>query len=422
METIQENLTVLLRRGKVLKAFKLQRGKKVVFEKLHFVPDKSFGLPFSTYFQVAANELIQVKNEDIKPDSDGEQKDGFVDDNRLLDDSHGKSQSLRREEIVDMKYSGAAGAKIVNEIVKNSSTFARKTSYSQKKYLKKKRNKHMTNIQILRPTSRLLCKMYESREPAKICQMRSNTFAQMLTMANVHQGSKVMVVENCSGVLLSLIMDRLNGSGCLVNLHTGETPTNLHAASLMNFSDSQWSVLHSLPLYKIGPLLANDSSAGVNALEPMSEDGDAETHTSEFSTLQELKAKSKKGQELSDEEKCLIRNERKRKRLYHQKSACEALCTRQMDTLILACRYHPTPILLSLMEMLAPSRPFVVHCEHHEPLMESFCHLMDAGKAVNLKISDTFTRVYQVLPEQTHPLVTMNTTGGYLLTGIKVET
>lgn len=73
--------------------------------------------------------------------------------------------------------------------------------------------------------------------------------------------------------------------------------------------------------------------------------------------------------------------------------------------------------------------------------MESFSHLMDAGKAVNLKISDTFTRTYQVtaedgvkqpcliqilsfqvLPEQTHPLVTMNTTGGYLLTGIKVET
>lgn len=69
---------------------------------------------------------------------------------RLLDDTHGKSQSLCREEIVEMKHSGAAGVEIVDEIVKNSSTFARKTLYSQKKYLKKKRNKHMTNIKILR--------------------------------------------------------------------------------------------------------------------------------------------------------------------------------------------------------------------------------------------------------------------------------
>lgn len=119
-------------------------------------------------------------------------------------------------------------------------------------------------------------------------------------------------------------------AGCIVNLHTGETPTNLYAASLMNFSDSQWGILHSLPLYKIGSILA-----GVNTPEQMN--GDPETSASEFSALQELKAKSK-GQELSDEEKCLIRNERKRKRLHHQKTAYEALRTRKMDALIMACR------------------------------------------------------------------------------------
>lgn len=130
-----------------------------------------------------------------------------------------------------------------------------------------------------------------------------------------------------------------NLAGCVVNLHTGETPTNLYAASLMNFSDSQWSVLHSLPLYKIGPLLANNTMADLDTLEPTSVAEDTETCTALSNTIQELKAKSKEGQELSDEEKSLIRNERKRKRLYHQKSACEALCTREMDSLIMACRY-----------------------------------------------------------------------------------
>lgn len=35
-------------------------------------------------------------------------------------------------------------------------------------------------------------------------------------------------------------------------------------------------------------------------------------------------------------------------------------------SLIVASKFHPTPLLLSLLEFVAPSRPFVVYCQYKE--------------------------------------------------------
>ncbi len=46
--------------------------------------------------------------------------------------------------------------------------------------------------------------------------------------------------------------------------------------------------------------------------------------------------------------------------------------------------------------------------------------LRKSGDAVNIRVTETWLREYQVLPERTHPHVNMSGTGGYILTGIKV--
>ncbi|XP_039262807.1 tRNA (adenine(58)-N(1))-methyltransferase non-catalytic subunit TRM6-like [Styela clava] len=464
MDVIAENVSVVLQRGKVLKAIKLERGKKIVFEKLHFKPDNAIGQSYNSWFQVSSNQLEKV--EDVitrgKPeqaasgDNGSAEKPNSAQDNRLLEDTHGKSQSLKREEIVGMKSSGAKGEEIIEEIVKNSATFSSKTIYSQKKYLQKKKLKHSTNIRILKPSARLICKMYESREPAKICHMRIDTVSQIINLANIHSGSKAIVIETCSGLILSLVMQRLAGKGCVVNLHTGETPTNFHAITHMNYDDSYWATLNSLPLNKVGPLLAGkdfkDVIGDIDQLEkektasysiketekdgkmsssiegsktsdedPNKMNGSEDTVVILPDNDTESTGKQQK-RELTEIEKCQIRLERKYKRLKHQLSAWNALKTKSMDAAILACKFHPTPVLLTILEFLAPSRPFVVHCENREPLMELFVQLSVSSKAVNLKITDTFMRHFQVLPEQTHPHVMMSSTGGYLLTGTTVKT
>lgn len=42
--------------------------------------------------------------------------------------------------------------------------------------------------------------------------LRHDTLAQMLTLANIHAGSKVLVFETCSGLVLGAVMERMGGT------------------------------------------------------------------------------------------------------------------------------------------------------------------------------------------------------------------
>ena len=123
---------------------------------------------------------------------------------------------------------------------------------------------------------------------------------------------------------------------------------------------------------------------------------------------------------------------------------------RQCDSLIIATKYDPTATLFRLLPYLAPSCPFVIYHEFLEPLLETFHTLQnyyvndeeeddDNSKkalngiskkkapmmqqrniAINLRLTDTWFREYQVLEGRTHPNMTMTQSGGYILMGTKL--
>lgn len=45
--------------------------------------------------------------------------------------------------------------------------------------------------------------------------LRHDTLAQMLTLANIHAGSKVLVFETCSGLVLGAVMERMGGMSAI---------------------------------------------------------------------------------------------------------------------------------------------------------------------------------------------------------------
>ena len=96
------------------------------------------------------------------------------------------------------------------------------------------------------------------------------------------------------------------------------------------------------------------------------------------------------------------------------------LAQRKCDSVIIVTRYDPTATLMALLPFLAPSSPFVVYSEFIEPLVECFRELQKQSLAINLRLSDTWTREYQVLPGRTHPNMTISQSGGFILTGIKL--
>uniref|UniRef100_A0A7S2YLH2 tRNA (adenine(58)-N(1))-methyltransferase non-catalytic subunit TRM6 n=1 Tax=Entomoneis paludosa TaxID=265537 RepID=A0A7S2YLH2_9STRA len=99
------------------------------------------------------------------------------------------------------------------------------------------------------------------------------------------------------------------------------------------------------------------------------------------------------------------------------------LKARPCDSLLLVIRqYDIQETLEGLLPYLAPSCPLVIFCEYLEPLTQCFQWLQDNQLAIHLHLMSTWTREYQVLPGRTHPAMNMSQNGGFVLTGIKLDT
>ncbi|XP_048204784.1 tRNA (adenine(58)-N(1))-methyltransferase non-catalytic subunit TRM6 isoform X2 [Perognathus longimembris pacificus] len=432
---------VVLKREDVFKAVQVQRRKKVTFEKQWFYLDNVIGHSYGSTFEVTSGGSLQPKKKKEEPTSDT--KEAGTDNRNIIDD--GKSQKLTQDDIKALKDQGIKGEEIVQQLIENSTTFRDKTEFAQDKYIKKKKKKYEAIITILKPSTRILSIMYYAREPGKINHMRYDTLAQMLTLGNIRAGNKMIVMETCSGLVLGAIMERMGGFGSIIQLYPGDGPVRV-ATACFGFPKSFFSGLYEFPLNKVDSLLNGTFSAEMLSSEPKDsasleesngaveekqsseqDNGDnmAEAPESNLPEEQEVmeivsqdtQHKEPKEREGKKDYEKQRRQEEQRKR--HLEAAA-LLRERNADGLIVASRFHPTPLLLSLLDFVAPSRPFVVYCQYKEPLLECYTKLRERGGVINLRLSETWLRNYQVLPDRSHPKLLMSGGGGYLLSGFTV--
>ncbi|KAL2305779.1 hypothetical protein Nmel_003668 [Mimus melanotis] len=291
--------------------------------------------------------------------------------------------------------------------------------------------------------------MYYAREPGKIIHLRYDTLAQMLTLGNIHAGNKMIVMETCAGLVLGAVMERMGGYGSIIQMYPGGGPVRA-ATSCFGFPKPFFDNLHEFPLSKVQSLLSGTFTTETlpadpeeNALleeesnglseekqtslqeteeEPATEAPMEISPTEEQDTMDinaedvDFKGNKEKENKENVREKQIKQWERRKK----LKEAAALLREKNADGLIVASKFHPTPLLLSLLDFVAPSRPFVVYCQYKEPLLECYTKLRERGGVINLKLSETWLRNYQVLPDRSHPKLTMSGGGGYLLSGITV--
>ncbi|XP_004697902.1 tRNA (adenine(58)-N(1))-methyltransferase non-catalytic subunit TRM6 [Echinops telfairi] len=439
---IRDGDFVVLKREDVLKAVQVQRKKKITFEKQWFYLDNVIGHSYGTTFEVAGGGSLQPKKK--KEELTSETKEAGVDNRNIVDD--GKSQKLTQDDIKALKDKGIKGEEIVQQLIENSTTFRDKTEFSQDKYIKKKKKKYEAVVTVLKPSTRILSVMYYAREPGKINHMRYDTLAQMLTFGNIRAGNKMIVMETCAGLVLGAMMERMGGFGSIIQLYTGGGPVRA-ATACFGFPKSFLNGLYEFPLNKVDSLLNGTFSSEMlspepkdsatveerNGLEekqaPEQENEDSVAEAPE-STLPEepesmeialedpeYKGPKEKGSRRDYIQEKQRRQDEQRKR--HLEAAA-LLKERNADGLIVASRFHPIPLLMSLLPFVAPSRPFVVYCQYKEPLLECYTKLRERGGVINLKLSETWLRNYQVLPDRSHPKLLMSGGGGYLLSGFTV--
>ncbi|XP_076317586.1 tRNA methyltransferase 6 non-catalytic subunit isoform X2 [Tachypleus tridentatus] len=440
-KVIKESDFIIIRRQDASRLVQVDRYRAAFLGKQKLFLGGIIGKPYGSSFEVKGSDLHFVdpaKSRNLS--SSVAVAEAQTRDNRYLVDD-GKSQKLTKEKIEELKTGGVSGEQIVENLVENSTTFKDKTQYAQAKYLKKKQQKYMNYVTILEPTTRLLSEMYFSQGPLKICNLRIDSLAQMLAMCNVMSRGQYIVFDSCFGLLTAAVLERLGDSGCVVQVYPGPGPTSSYrqAVYALNLAQEQLKkLLVGLPVIEAARLLLPPGNEVVNHDKHVPEvTGDSIEMPIELNAKEEAEEKNEltsvvdmKDCEVEEDKyethanksaKEEAKADRKAQRMEEQKVAKEILAVKNMDGLLVVSRHHPTNIVLTLLEFLAPSRPFAVFSLYQQPLVDCYRKLKEKGEALFLKLTETWLRSYQVLPDRTHPAINMSGSGGYLLTGIKVE-
>lgn len=355
----------------------------------------------------------------------------FRDNSSLVDTN--TAQQLDQQELWRMREEGVAGAAIVASIIEHSSTYDQKTAYSKQKYVVRKQIKYQPRCRIVRCSGATVCQALYAKDPRRVMNLREDTLAQILSSANVSAGCQTLVVESCLGVVTGALAQRMGGYGKILSVYAGQQPSFQDLLSKFNLTFAEHA---SIKWLQAGDVFGVQSSTGAdddnddnNGQEAEEEDDpeqrerDAlewpcvlQAHTRHYIATEVVHA-AKIAAFLA---KRAARFARKLCR-HTPPEAVRYLRARPCDSVIVAARYDPTATLLALWPHLAPSAPFVVFCEFVEPLTECFRELQTQELAINLRLSDTWMREYQVMEGRTHPNMSMSQSGGFILTGIKLD-
>ncbi|CAG2161485.1 unnamed protein product [Oppiella nova] len=407
-DVIREGYYVIIRRTHERESSRLIKAEmdKPVFlgkQKIHL--NNIFGQRFGTTFEWNRNRDLDVVNVQqlantsldlpqlSAPSGDNKDKD-----NRFIIDD-GKSQKLSKDDIEVLK-SELSSSEVIENLVKNCSTFEQKTSFAQQKYLKKKQKKYSNLVTILRPNVRLLAEMYFSRGPQKIDYLRIDSLSQMLSLCNVMSGRRYIVLDTNLGILTAAVVERLGSSGTVIQVYTDPGPVSTYRQSVDALNLPKETIANMLFGLQINEIYRLSQS---NSLPEMSDQSC--------------------GQQSGDKSEKTVESEKLIRRAIRHKEALKALeilAQKDMDGLLLLSKtYDPLNIVLLLLDFLADSRPFAIFSPYMEPL--SHCYSELKKKAVFLRLTETWLRKYQVLSDRSRPDMSMSPSSGYLLTGIKVN-
>lgn len=467
----------MVQKGAYLKTCRVFTGRSYTFGKrgdgqFTLNLDGALGCPFGSSFRMdrVSNKMFSITKAENPVTSLDIVMEGGVDNRDLQDD--GRSQKLTPDEIIKLKNKGLTGKEVIQVITENSSTFKDKTIYSQEKYVNKKQKKYGETITIHRPTIRLLNDMYYTQDPLKIANLRIDTLSQLLCHSNVQAGGNFAVFESGSqGLVTAAMLQRMGTTGHLVQVYHGAHPQR-EAVDLMNFSEEELLVLSFINVTKLPEAPQRDSLAATTNTNtnttvtttttttaesmdtneeeetrkeeiPHSSKSDEQNHTNEDSKenlIQKDKEKfdsesqENKDQQVngkkSDEQGQEIQKggEQAKKPLRPRKfvrtqvediSMSSSVLAQGIMGLVVACRQYPNDVVKEMMPFLHPGHSFVVFSPYKEPLMELYSEVRTLG-GTNMRLSETWLRHYQVLPQRTHPAINMSGGGGYLLYGTKV--
>ncbi|KAG0458974.1 hypothetical protein HPP92_022102 [Vanilla planifolia] len=377
-------------------------------------------------------------------------------DNRSLVDNN-TAQGLSSEDIDAMRREGATGEEIVEALITNSSTFDKKTTFSQEKYKVKKQKKYAPKVLLRRPFSRSICEAYFKKSPTRIGSLRVDALSLLLSMANVGAYSDVLVLDTVGGLLTGAVAERLGGTGYVCCTYFGSSNLPIDIVRMFNFSSD---VNSRIVQASFTDLIGEDND------EPSSQPDNPKPHAANTNTLlsaesiipkslvpvlhdeslEEVNVSNAKfgySKEIFSELNSVQTSPHVHSRSFNEdgrnaqpcsiseklippgrKASTELIKTwkrRGFTSLIVAApEMEVDSLVQKLLPLISYSGPFAVYHHCLQPLAICMHNLQTSKMAVSLQISEPWLREYQVLPSRTHPHMQTSGFGGYILSGIKV--
>ena len=91
-----------------------------------------------------------------------------------------------------------------------------------------------------------VCEYWFNKDQNRLRDIRPDSLAQMLNLANVRPGGRYIAVDDASGVLVSGILDRLGGQGRLLTICDVDSPPAYPVMVHMNFRKEVIAPMSSL--------------------------------------------------------------------------------------------------------------------------------------------------------------------------------
>jgi tRNA (adenine-N(1)-)-methyltransferase non-catalytic subunit len=142
-----------------------------------------------------------------------------------------------------------------------SDTWGSKTEFAQEKWLKRKHKKYIRRMRIMKSSPATICEVYHNKSRDKICGMRWDTLAQVLSHSGVSSSSRVLVFETLTGLIVGSLAYKLRGHGIILAAFAGQQP-HFEIVDALNLGDDDINAIQTVPSEEIGPAAAEVKANG----------------------------------------------------------------------------------------------------------------------------------------------------------------
>lgn len=289
-----------------------------------------------------------------------------------------------------------SGEAVVGALVSNSATFAGKTKFAQEKYIRKKQQKHVQQVTLLEPTVMTLCETYLKQSRPKMCGLRFDYLSSLLCHADVRSDARLLVLDCACGLVVGAIAQRLAGTGRAFRVFSGSCPDK--GLLELDLGPTK-SVVKTLPMDVL------------QSQEPLAH---------EWLRLPEALVES-----ATEEDKA--RFQARSARINDRRADFHDFQLRPIHAVVAVAGEEDAELVADAVALglahLRPGGRIVVFGQQIQPLAKRQGAMRSDGRFVDVRLIQLFTREYQVLPQRTHPVMTMDALlcDGFLLSATTVK-